>query len=210
MEFLSSNTNTVREASYDKMSRWYDWLATPFERRYHQGAVSLLAPHPGETILDVGCGTGACLPLIAEAMGRSGKILGLDLSAGMVAKAVQRVAVAGLTDIVSVQRGGALAMPFKSESVDAILMVFTLELFSDEEIPKLLAECRRVLKSGGRMVVVSMARDAKNTWAQRVYEWVHKHWPQWVDCRPIAVESVMKHYGFSVKRLTSTGIGAYW
>jgi demethylmenaquinone methyltransferase/2-methoxy-6-polyprenyl-1,4-benzoquinol methylase len=78
-------------------------------------------------------------------------------------------------------------------------MSFTLELFDTPEIGKVLEEVKRVLKSRGRLGVVSMSKEDGESKLVRLYEWVHKKWPRYVDCRPIYVEQSLKDAGYEIK-----------
>jgi demethylmenaquinone methyltransferase/2-methoxy-6-polyprenyl-1,4-benzoquinol methylase len=77
-------------------------------------------------------------------------------------------------------------------------MSFTLELFDTREIPVVLAQCRRVLKTGGRIVVVGMSKEGEHGLVSEAYEWTHRHFPNFVDCRPIFVSHVIADAGFQV------------
>ena len=82
--------------------------------------------------------------------------------------------------------------------MDALFLSFTLELFDTPDLPVLLAECLRVLKPGGRIAVVSMAKRPYTSFASRIYEWVHEKWPVLVDCRPIFTAQVLEKSGFRI------------
>ena len=91
--------------------------------------------------------------------------------------------------------GDARGLPWAEASVDAVYTSFMLELFPLEEIPGVLAECKRVLRPGGRIGVLSMAtvKEGQNTTTleKRTCENRHRHFPHIVDCRPIDVEAVV-------------------
>jgi ubiquinone/menaquinone biosynthesis C-methylase UbiE len=102
---------------------------------------------PGESILEIGFGTGHCLAALAEAVGPQGKVFGLDISEGVLAQTAAMLARKGLTDRVDLRRGDATLLPYTDGVLDGVFMCFTLELFDTQEIPLFLRECRRVLKS---------------------------------------------------------------
>jgi demethylmenaquinone methyltransferase/2-methoxy-6-polyprenyl-1,4-benzoquinol methylase len=79
-------------------------------------------------------------------------------------------------------------------------MSFTLELFDSPAIPKVLGECKRALRPGGRIVVVGMSRAAKHDPLLGVYEWTHKRFPNFVDCRPIYVREAAENAGFEIQK----------
>jgi len=79
-------------------------------------------------------------------------------------------------------------------------MSFTLELFDTHEIPKVLGECKRVLRSGGRIVVVGMSREGEHEPFINVFEWAHKHYPNFIDCRPIYEGEALEKAGFEIQK----------
>jgi len=166
----------------------------------------MLAPQPGETVLEIGYGTGHALVGLARAVGPSGKVHGIDLSGGMRAVADGLVRQQGFVGIVELRTGDATALPYPADSFDAIFMSFTLELFDTPEIPVVLAQCRRVLKPGGRIVVVGMSKEGKHGLIYEAYEWTHQHFPNFVDCRPIFVSRVIAAAGFQVIEKTTLQI----
>jgi demethylmenaquinone methyltransferase/2-methoxy-6-polyprenyl-1,4-benzoquinol methylase len=174
-------------ASYDRLSRWYDALAHASEWPFTARGLRMLEVQPGEAALEIGCGTGHALVQIAAAAGRAH---GLDLSGGMLAVAHRRAGAARLV------QGDAVHLPYAAAAFDAILLSFTLELFDTPEIPAVLAECRRVLRPGGRLGVVALAQ-ADNL-AVRLYEWAHRRFPRAVDCRPIHAAAALQESGFQV------------
>ena len=96
-------------------------------------------------------------------------------------------------------------LPFVSGSFDAVFLSFTLELFSEVEIPVVLQECHRVLKQAGRLGIVSLAK--RDVLACRLYEWAHEHWPVLLDCRPIDLRNSLKASGF---RLQAAKVQTMW
>ena len=180
------------------MSRSYDLFAGAFEKRLRNKALERLGIASGEVVLEIGFGTGHCLMQIAEAVGKEGRVSGVDLSPGMLEVSQRRLARAGLLDRVLLSCGDAADLPYADEEFDAAFMSFTLELFDTPEIPIVLSEIKRVLKPNGRLGVVSLSREDGTSLMLRLYEWMHQRMPQYIDCRPIYVEQALKEAGFHV------------
>lgn len=185
--------------AYDRASRW-SGVEEPFERRAKAIALELLRVQPGERVLEPGCGTGVALADLGRAVGPSGRVVGLDLSPRMIDMAAARLLGSGLAERVEVVVGDASAIPFDDASFDAVFTSFTLELFDTPEIPLVLAECRRVLRPGGRIGVVSLSRAAPVRWPTRLYERLHDRFPAMLDCRPIHVRLALEAAGFEDAR----------
>jgi demethylmenaquinone methyltransferase/2-methoxy-6-polyprenyl-1,4-benzoquinol methylase len=92
-------------------------------------------------------------------------------------------------------------------SFDALFMAFTLELFDTPEIPLVLAECRRVRRSGGRLIVVALSRATPVGWRTRLFERLHDRFPTALDCRPIPAGLALQEAGFDGVRGRSTREG---
>jgi demethylmenaquinone methyltransferase/2-methoxy-6-polyprenyl-1,4-benzoquinol methylase len=184
--------------TYDKMSHWYDVLAGSSEQEFVQLGLEKLAAARGEVILEIGFGTGHALVTLAQAVGDSGRVYGIDISEGMLRVAQERVRQAGLSGRVDLRRGDAAQLPFESEFFDAVFMSLTLELFDTPEIPTVLEECKRVLQSGGRLCVVAMSKKGNHGLMLRLYEWAHEKLTQYIDCRPIFAQKALKEAGLQV------------
>ena len=189
-------------ATYDRMSRWYDLLAGRSERRPREVGLGKLAVGEGEKVLEIGFGTGRCLVALAQSVGGSGGVYGIDLSQGMLDITRARVRQAGLIERVHLVRGDAANLPFAATSFDAILISFTLELFDTPEIPQVLHECQRVLHNGGRIGVVAMSKKGDGGLMMKVYEWAHRKFPRYFDCRPIFVQQALEDVEFEVVDVT--------
>lgn len=193
----------VAKVSYDRMSRWYDLLAGSSEWRYVQTGLELLDALEGERILEIGHGTGKAIVALAQAVGPSGLVQGIDLSEGMHTIASERLRKAGVSERVELHVGDAATLSYEANSFDAVFSSFTLELFDTPEIPVVLKGCQRALRSEGRIVVVSMAKKSEETLAVKLYDWAHERMPSYFDCRPIYVAESITEAGFQVvKSLT--------
>jgi ubiquinone/menaquinone biosynthesis C-methylase UbiE len=194
-----TRTKETAKQSYDRISRYYDYLTGVFERKYTEMALKRLSVSEGETVLEIGFGTGHCLKQIAESVGTKGKAYGIDISSGMNQITKRRLEKAGLEDRVKLICGDAVSLTFDDSTFDAVFMSFTLELFDTPEIPKMLEQIRRVLKPDGRLVVASMSKENGKSIFLRLYEWAHNKWPKYVDCRPIYVERSLREAGYTIR-----------
>ena len=192
-------TKAQAKESYDKLSRFYDYFAGAIEKKYTNMGLERLNTKRGETVLEIGFGTGHCLKQIAEAVGENGEVYGIDISSGMLEVTKKRLEKASLIDRVELYCGDALKMPYGDNKFDAVFMSFTLELFDTPEIPKVLSEIKRVLKPKGRLGVVSMSKENGESILLKLYEWAHKKFPNYTDCRPIYLEQSLKKAGFKIK-----------
>jgi demethylmenaquinone methyltransferase/2-methoxy-6-polyprenyl-1,4-benzoquinol methylase len=189
------------KAFYNKISRFYDLLSERAEQPARERGLELLAAKAGERVLEIGFGTGHCLGALAEAVGPSGRVYGIDISEGMLQQARKLLGDRGLTPRVDLRCADALSPPYDRETMDRVFMSFTLELFDTPEISMLLAECRRLLRRGGRIVVVGMSKEGKEGVAVRAFEWTHQHFPNFLDCRPIFVRRALEDAGFKLEAL---------
>jgi demethylmenaquinone methyltransferase/2-methoxy-6-polyprenyl-1,4-benzoquinol methylase len=203
MDASIRRVNRSKEAarqSYNRLSRWYDLVAGSTEKKYRDWGLTKLAAQPGEKILEIGFGTGHCLVALAKAVGPAGRVTGLDISEGMLAIARERLQQEGLAGRVDLHLGDAAKLDFlEAGSLDGVFMSFTLELFDNPEIPRLLQECQRVLKPGGRLAVVAMTKTNPPGMAVRIYEWFHEHMPDYADCRPIFARLALEQSGFVIQ-----------
>jgi demethylmenaquinone methyltransferase/2-methoxy-6-polyprenyl-1,4-benzoquinol methylase len=199
MPQISRVTRTKQEArsAYNKLSRWYDLMAGDFERKPRNAAIQQLTPCTGENILEIGCGTGQAIVKMAKIVGQSGKVFGIDISNGMLKIAQARMKKTGTRDQATLLCGDGTWLPFETGSFDGILVSFTLELFDSPEIPLVLAECKRCLRTGGRISVVGLSRKHPNFMIE-LYEWLHRKFPLFFDCRPIFVQQSLESAGFTI------------
>ena len=128
---------------------WFGFNISGWRRQ----AVSALGLKPGDTVVDLGCGTGLNLPLLYRGVASHGKIIGVDLSDAMLAQARQVVAA---NQWANVQLVCADAAQFVFPShVDAVLSTYTLTLVPDCGL--VVSNACEALAPGGRIAVLDMA-----------------------------------------------------
>lgn len=144
-------------AIYNAAADHVDAAPLDFWRRHGARAADIAALRPGERVLDVGCGTGASAIPAAEAVGRAGHVLGIDIAEAMVMRARLRADDQGLENIrfrvADMDEGGEPETRF-----DAVIAGFSLDLAPDPMAT--LTTLWRLLRPGGRMVVTVLSRDA--------------------------------------------------
>ena len=192
-------TKEETKAFYDKIAKVYDVLAEHSEAPVRKAGLEMLHAQPSEQVLEIGFGTGHTVIELARSVGPSGKVFGIDLSGKMVEISQKRAEEEGLEERIELHCGDAMNLPHQSDSLDGIFMSFTLELFDTPEIPLVLAECKRVLKPAGRIVVVGMSRLLPKGLVTGIFEWTHRHFPNYLDCRPILVRQALEDSGFQIR-----------
>ena len=189
-------TREQTRQNYDRMARWYDLFAGS-EKKFTETGLQILGAKVGERVLEIGFGTGHSLAMLAQQVGETGLVTGVELSPGMIEVTRKRIQAKSPERSAQMIQGDGTLTPFASNSFDAAFLSFTLELFSEAEIPVVLKECHRVLNQEGRLVIVSLAK--KDVLACRLYEWGHKRWPIMLDCHPIELRKSLETGGFRVQ-----------
>jgi demethylmenaquinone methyltransferase/2-methoxy-6-polyprenyl-1,4-benzoquinol methylase len=136
---------------YDVTSRLYPAPGYP-QRAQRLAAVQALGLRPGDSVVDVACGTGLNFPLIEEVIGPGGRIVGVDLTDAMLARAEDRIRTHGWSNISLVQADAA-DWDFPT-GVDAILSTYALTQVP--ECAEVIAHGAAVLAEGGRWVVLDL------------------------------------------------------
>ena len=136
---------------YDVTSRLYPAPGYP-QRAQRLRAVQALGLRPGDTVIDMACGTGLNFALLQQAVGPGGRIVGVDLTDAMLARAQDRIKANGWSNVSLVQ-SDALAFNFPAE-VDAILSTYALTQVP--ECAEVIAHGAAALSARGRMAVLDL------------------------------------------------------
>ena len=156
-----------RVETADRGQRVYDWwsrhrfarrllYAVAFsgrERTFRQRGVDALSLASGESVLELGCGPGSNFQRLRDAVGESGRVVGVDYSAGMVRQARTRAAE---WQNVHAVRGDGTALPVADDTFDAAYAAMSLTAMPD--VTAALREAAATLRPGGRIAVLDAGR----------------------------------------------------
>jgi ubiquinone/menaquinone biosynthesis C-methylase UbiE len=155
-------------ASYDPLV----WLVTlGRERVFREQVVRLARLQPGESVLDVGCGTGTLAIAAKRCVGPTGTVYGIDASPEMIARAGKKARRAGAEVVFT--HAVAEALPFPDAHFDAVLSTVMLHHLPRNARQQCAYEIRRVLKPGGRVLAVDFGGPARER--RGLFAHVHRH-----------------------------------
>jgi len=184
--------------SEERTRSYYRWRAdgydkvTTYEIEHHREAIQLAEVHPEDRVLEVACGTGRATVELASRLGAGGKLDALDLSEAMLGHAQRKVAERGLLDKVEFKIGSAQTLPYADQTFNILYNSYMFDLIAVTQFKSILEEFKRVLKPGGKMILVNMSKDTpRKTLYERVYETVRLF-----PCRPVVMESHVRGAGF--------------
>lgn len=141
---------------YRRRADWYDLSANAYyligvrESAYRRRAVQALQLHPGDTVVEIGCGTGLNFDLLQERIGPRGQIVGVDLTPEMLSKAGERVKRRGWSNVRLIQ-SDASAFEFP-RPVEGVISTFALTLVPDYD--RVIEHAARALGQGRRLVIL--------------------------------------------------------
>ena len=141
---------------YRRTARFYDAALLGFralgDRRLRKRAIAYLRLQPGDTVVDLGCGTGLNFKLLHEAVGANGRIVGVDLTDAMLARATRRVEKAGWNNVDLIEED--LATYQFPANASGALATFALEMVP--EYDTVIRRASESLSPGGRLAVVGL------------------------------------------------------
>ena len=145
------------EQMFDNIAPTYDTLnhrlSWDIDRGWRRTAIATLKAHAPQTVLDIATGTGD-FAIMAAQMLRPQRLIGADISEGMMEVGRRKVAEAGLSHIVSFAKEDCLNLSYADGTFDAVTAAFGIRNFADLDCG--LREMCRVLKKGGHLSVVEL------------------------------------------------------
>ncbi len=156
---------------FNNIAPRYDLLNTVLsfnrDRGWRRFAVARAGLVPGDKVLDVCCGTGMLALELARAVNPGGQVIGLDFAPAMLQIARRRLAASPPGHLVQLVEGNALELPFADNTFDCATVAFGLRNLPD--IKRGLAEMRRVVRPGGRVVSLELAKPSRPIFKQLYY-----------------------------------------
>ena len=153
--------------SYDKLNHRLSWN---IDKGWRRKAIRQLAPFKPQTLLDIATGTGDFAILAAEML-RPQKLVGADISEGMMEIGRKKVLQKGLQDIISFDKEDCLALSYADESFDAVTAAFGIRNFAS--LDSGLREMQRVLKEGGHLSIVELTSPVSFPMKQLFHVYSH-------------------------------------
>ncbi|HVT87772.1 MAG TPA: methyltransferase domain-containing protein [Tepidisphaeraceae bacterium] len=179
----------MQEAS---TKRIYDWQSKVYEstfgflvRRRVQTAVNHLAIRPNDLVLDLGIGTGASLNYFPTDRGR---IIGIDLSKGMLNYCQQKINERGLKN-VRIFQANALQLPFADDVFDQVFISHVISVVSDPAA--LVREAQRVAKPGARILILNHFQSSNRVIA-KFEKWTCPFWEHLGWRSDLALQDVIR------------------
>ena len=149
--------DNIRKRYYNLFSLVYDFIIRVHSRdpegRLRKYLVERAGVNPGENVLDVCTGTGSVAIEFSKKVGNQGTVVGVDFSRGMLTKAKGKAIKAGLNNLYLIE-AKAGELPFKDNQFRVGTLAYALYELKSEERRKAFAEMARVLKTGGRTLVM--------------------------------------------------------
>lgn len=198
---------TVKQA-YNRRSWIYSKTVAPMEWEYHRMALDQAQIQPGEKVLEVAVGPGMTFLELARRVGKETTLYGMDISTAMLQLTEQRLRSNGFTQ-VELKEGRAQNIPFADNSFDFLYNGYMLDLIPEEEMSAILAEFKRVLHPGGRMVLLNMSKPDGQTviFREKLYRMLPPSLVLYLmgGCRPVLMEELTRLAGFTEVQRTYVG-----
>lgn len=151
---------------FDSISGRYDrlnhLLSMGIDRIWRRKAIKLLSAHQPKSILDIATGT-ADFAIEAGSIPEA-TIIGVDISEGMLDQGRKKILKLGLKDRITLKHGDSENLPFENNSFDSAIVAFGVRNF--ENLDKGLNEIFRVLKPGGKFIILEISEPHQTPWKQ--------------------------------------------
>jgi len=138
-----------------------DRARMPSYRAMFRSLIDVMAPKPGEAVLEIGCGAGSLVRLLARRLGSPNPITAADVNPFLLREAAGLAEAEGLSGLIQFRQGNAEALPFEDASYDCI---YSVTVFEECDAGKAIAEAMRVVRPGGRVGLVVRALDMRQWW----------------------------------------------
>jgi len=179
--------------TYRRVAPVYDLWAWLTESKARERCLELAAIQDGESALEVAVGTGLAFERILLAT-PSGKVEGVDLTHEMLARAKRRAAATGKSNF-RLSIGDAYDLDFADDSFDVLINNYMFDLLPERDFPAVLAEFKRVLRPGGRLVMVNMTAGAH--WYNGIWTLIYNISPALLGgCRGVSLLTHLENAGF--------------
>lgn len=204
MEMATNHTQQPATTGIVLHRAWlYDmflWLISfGREHRYRERVLDLANLTRGESVLDIGCGTGTLAIAASQRVGPKGSVSGVDASPEMLARARKKAGKARAG--IDFKNAVVEALPFGDAQFDAVLSTMMLHHLGPKLRLKCAREVRRVLKPGGRVLIVDFAKPAEGK--KGILDHFHHHgYVNLKDLIALATEA-----GLDVRESGAVGIG---
>ncbi len=178
---------------YRKIAPKYDLWARLTETRARNRCLELASVQDGESVLEVAVGTGLAFEQILKA-NPSGRNEGIDITEAMLKRARSRAAKSG-TGNYHLSIGDAYDLEFPDDQFDVLINNYMFDLLPEKDFSSVLAEFKRVLRPGGRLVLVNMT--AGEHWYNGIWERIYRTNPAWLGgCRGVQLLPRVEECGF--------------
>ncbi len=157
--------------TYDALNHRLSW---DIDKGWRRKAIGLLAPFHPQSILDIATGTGD-FAILAAQMLHPEKLVGADISEGMMSIGKEKVRKLGLDNVVSFKKEDCMAMSFADNTFDAVTAAFGIRNFQDLDMG--LKEMCRVLKKGGHLCIAELTTPVSFPMKQLFHIYSHTFLP---------------------------------
>lgn len=190
---------------YSQTAWIYDLWGALTETQARLRALELAQIRNGEVILEVAVGTGLTFRDILRT-NPDGENVGIDLTPAMLRRAKQKAAKTGQVNY-QLSPGDAYDLQFPDQRFDLLVNNFMFDLLPEADFVAVLTEFRRVLRPGGRMLLVNMTKAEH--FYQKIYEAIYHLNPHWLGgCRGVLLAGYVQQAGFAdIRRETVSQLG---